>query len=61
MIALLDRLLVEEAGKLGQRLLLEPDGDGDVLLGGAKLVADLVGEQRGEVASGDGGPGGLFS
>ena len=46
MIALFYRLLIEEAGKLGQRLLLEPCGNGDLLLGGAKLVADLVGEQQ---------------
>ena len=49
MVALLQRLRVEVRRELGQGLVVEPDGDGDVLLGGRELVGDLVGEQGGEL------------
>ena len=47
-VSLLDRLAVEERGQLGERLGVVPDGNRDVLLRGAELVADLGVERVGE-------------
>jgi hypothetical protein len=43
-------LPVEVRGELGQRLGVVPDGDGDVLLRGAELAADLLVQLRGKPA-----------
>jgi hypothetical protein len=41
-IALLERLLVKVTRELWERLAVVVDGDGDILLRGAELAADLV-------------------
>ena len=41
-VALLERLRVEERREARERLRIEVDGDGDVLLMGGELVADLL-------------------
>jgi hypothetical protein len=52
-VPLLDALQVEVRGEAGQVVTVEPDRDGDVLLAGSELVADLLGEELDE--SGFGG------
>jgi len=47
-VALLDRLPVEERRELRQGVGIEVGGDRDVLLRGGELVADLLGELKGE-------------
>jgi hypothetical protein len=51
-LALLERLAVEEVGEAGQRLHVVVDGDPDVLLGGGELVCDLLVEGVGEALLG---------
>ena len=47
-LALLERLPVEEAGEPGERFGVVVDGRSDVLLGGGELVGDLLVEGGGE-------------
>src|SRR5882757_2559679 len=47
-LALLERLPVEEGGEAGQRFRVVVDGRRDVLLGGGELVRDLLVEGGGE-------------
>ena len=47
-LALLQRLAVEEVGEAGQGLGVVVDGRPDVLLGGRELVGDLLVEGVGE-------------
>ena len=55
MVALLERLGVEERREAWKRLGVEVDGDGDVLLVCGELVADLLVEPLDEGGGGMGG------
>src|SRR5829696_1890005 len=51
-VSLLERLAVEARRQLGQRLGVVVDRDGDVLLRGSELAADLLVQRVGEAAHG---------
>jgi hypothetical protein len=53
-VALLDRLPVEEGGEAGQGLRVVVDRHPDVLLRGAELVRDLLVQRVGEALVGHG-------
>jgi hypothetical protein len=49
-VPLFQRLVVKMLRELGKVLVVEPDRDGDVLLGSGELVANLLLEQLVELA-----------